>query len=305
MARVARLALALAVIGVLLWVSAAAKATPSRLPAEIVFQGKLWLLNADPTRQPPVPMLQRLDVPPVRVETELLVSRSAMGISRLSLPDLPIGAVRVTRTVQGDPILVANPSNRFDPFTGRLQFAADFQAGTAQQMGGTAGEFGGSVPFDLAIDVVLDEIEAGGPFFTAQIPLDGALGQAASATFSTVVQLLSIPIFGTAFGQSWTTGPVAISRQVITRRLNNDPKGTPTGFVTLVFQTEGSRSDQQVSLVTPFVVEVFAGSGDEPVAFPLRGFLRTTLTVIPEPATMVLLAMGLIGLLGFTRRRAD
>lgn len=285
------------------------------VPVKITVQSNAWSINGDLVRQPLVPMLQKIDTPVIILTDNAIVNPTRDAVTQVAIPDNFGGTqtVVVTRTTMGNKLLLPNPTNRFDPFTGKLTNVADGDAGTASLTGGPQGNKGGEFPINLFTHLCLDEIEAGGCFFVADIPGPGEpalqFGVNVTVMFDGLVALLSIPIDGTVFGTGWTTGMVTISRQVTTMRRFDDPAGTPTGFTTVTFMSTGSFMKNVSSAITPFVVESFAGRGPERIPNPFYGFLRSKiegLTFVPEPGSALWLGMAAgLGGLAWRRRREE
>jgi hypothetical protein len=202
----------------------------------IEFGAELWGLNGDSVRQPMVPLVQKAAVPtPVLTDT-VSVTPNAGGVTQVSnFPaDFAGGTtITVSKTTGGATLLLANPTNRFDPFTAILTNVVHNEAGTARFHAGP-NNWTAEVAVSLTTNICLDKVDTGGfCFFVANIDLPGAVGvTGGNKTFTGHVAQLSIPISGTLFGDKWTTGQKTVMKQIITARKNGDPAGTPTGFQT-------------------------------------------------------------------------
>jgi hypothetical protein len=274
----------------------------------ITVESNVWALNGDAVRQPMVPLIQKLATPQIVLTDTAFVNPTCDAVTQLFIPDNFGGTqtVVVSKTTGGNVLLVANPTNRFDPFTGIFTNRADGDTGTATVFGGPFGGKGGDFPINMATDICLDKVDTGGfCFFVAHIDLPGALGISGGlATFTGHVEQLSIPIDGTAFGIGWTTGMLTVSKRVTTMRKFGDPAGTPTGFQTFTFTSTGTFGKNVSTAITPFVVEAFAGVGPNRVPTPFYGFLRSKIegcTFVPEPRAL-LMATSVLVLAGLGRR---
>lgn len=277
--------------------------------SHIRFEANIWGLNGDTVRQPMVPEVQKVADTVTTVTDTLTVLPNAAGVT--SVPTFPAGfgggaTLTVSKTTMGGALLVPNPTNRFDPFTGKLVNRVGNQAGTA--MG--PNPWVANVPVDLEVELCLDEVESGGCFFVANLSLPGAVGDPAVGTvmFSGIVDLLSIPIDGTARPGGFTTGTVTVMKQIITARKFGDPAGTPTGFKTFTFTSKGSVTPNKLVLISPIVVDAFVGVGPDRIPAPIIGFARATNTgpifATPEPGALLLVAgAGVLALLGRRRTR--
>jgi hypothetical protein len=276
----------------------------------IEFGAELWGLNGDSVRQPMVPLVQKAAVPtPVLTDT-VSVTPNAGGVTQVSnFPaDFAGGTtITVSKTTGGATLLLANPTNRFDPFTAILTNVVHNEAGTARFHAGP-NNWTAEVAVSLTTNICLDKVDTGGfCFFVANIDLPGAVGvTGGNKTFTGHVAQLSIPISGTLFGDKWTTGQKTVMKQIITARKNGDPAGTPTGFQTFTFTSTGSASSMQLTFITPIVVDSFAGTGPNKVPIPIIGFARAVNSgatyVTPEPGAL-LLAAGAAALAVLGRRR--
>lgn len=275
--------------------------------AFITFESELWALNGDTERQPLVPEVQKLDAPPIIVTDSLTVTPSVNNVTRVDnfKSDFGGGAsITVTKTTGGATFILPNPTNRFDPFTGKFEADVHNRAGTAMGPPWTA-----QVPVDINTSIVLDEIAAGGRFFVAEISIPGAVGdpREGDQTFTGNVALLNIPIRGTAFPDKFTTGTVTVMRQIITARAGGDVNGTPTGFKTFTFTGMGSATPMKLVFVTPVVIESIAGTGEQEIPIPVIGFARATNTGftydVPEPGLWLGLGAAGLGLAFLARRR--
>jgi hypothetical protein len=274
-------------------------------------ESNLWAINGDLVRQPMVPMLQRLATPQFVLTDTAIVNPTADAVTQLNIPDDFGGTqtVVVTQTTGGNLILVANPTNRADPFTGIFTNRANADAGTATVFGGPFGGKGGDFPVNMTTDICLDKVDTGGfCFFVADIDLPGAVGiRGGTVPFMGHIAQLSIPIDGTAFGTGWTTGMLTLSKRVTTMRKFDDPAGTPTGFQIVTFMSTGTFGKNVSTAITPFVVESFSGTGPNRIPTPLYGFLRSQIvgfTFVPEPPALLMAAsLAVLAVLGHRRPR--
>jgi hypothetical protein len=269
--------------------------------AEVTLQPNLWVLNGDPVRHPDVPAVQKLALPATSVWETVVMWPDATHPTRVAVPVRMIAEQTVTgsRTTGGQTLLVPNPTNRFDPFAGLVQLRFTNLAGTVRSNGAGRGEFGGDIPLNLRLRVALDRPDgAAATFFFVEIPSSGALTlgrQSVTATFEESVQSLSIPVEGTAFGDSWRTGTVMVSKRCLVRPVK-PTRTCPVPDFTVT--TMGSRGRAWLSLVTPFVIESFWDEGPQRVPVGFLGFLRLTAygVVLPEPAGELALGAVLLGL---------
>jgi hypothetical protein len=300
---------------------AAAGSASAQEPAvtNIVFESELWALNGDLVRQPFVPTVQKLDVPAITVTDTLIVTPSKDGVTQVAnfKADFAGGAtVTVTRTTMGGTVMtpggatlnermvLANPTDRFAPFTGRIVNEIHNQAGSAM-LGG--GKWVAKVPVDLTTRIVLDERDIGAEVFVANILVPGAVGDPDLDPVKIVgtplqtgvppqdgghVAVLSIPITGNARPDIFTTGRKTVMAQIITARVGGTKLGTPTGFSTITKTSTGSATSMMLVFISPIKVDAFAGSGDDKIPVPVIGFARATNTgstyVTPEPGVLLL-----------------
>lgn len=300
--RVRYAALALSLFAVLS--PEASRSAPTRLDFRV--EGDVWLLNGDLVRQPAVPLVQIGDFPTLEGTAVFDLEPTGAPLDELSFLRVPANlaegaVVTLSRTANGAPLLVPNPTNLLDPFTARFSIAVGNQTGGITSI---AGEIGGPVIFNLDTTLVLNLVDTGIPFFFADLPLTQAIGVPASRTFqATVGGMLDIPLAGRLHGSSWTTGPVAISAaSLVTGREGDSGIGPPTAFATLRRRASGSATAETLGVITPLVVEIRAGTGPQEAPFTLFGFLR--LTLVPEPRGAAGLAAAALVLLLARRRRA-
>lgn len=275
-------------------------------------ESNVWVLNGDTVRQPNVPIVQKLATPVIALTDEAIVTPSRDAVTQLNVPSRFGGTqtVQVSETTGGNPVLLPNPTNKFDPFTGMFTNRAFNEAGTATVFGGPNGGKGGEFPINIFTRVVLDFKDVFQELFVLEIPRAGQppiqFGVKATVPFDGIVSELSIPVEGSAFATGWTTGMVTVTRTVTTMRLGGSVVGTPTGFQVLTFMSTGTFMKNVATAVTPFVVEAFAGSGPDRIPAPIYGFLRSEIegiTFVPEPGAAFWIS-GAAGLaaLGWMRR---
>jgi hypothetical protein len=299
-----------------LGLGASESAAVEAVTVSVTVESHVWAMNGDSVRQPMVPLIQKIATPQIQLTDIAIVNPTRNAVTQLNIPDNFGGTqtVTVSETTGGNRILVVNPTNRFDPFTGKFTNVAEGDAGTATVFGGPYGGKGGEFPINMRTRTVLDIIDAGGEFFVVEIPRPGEpplqVGVNATVTFDGTVALLEIPVDGTIFGTGWTTGMLTISKAVTTMRKFGDPAGTPTGFHTFTFMSTGTFGKNVSTAITPFVVEAFAGVGPNRVPSPFYGFLRSRiegLTFVPESRVLLMAASVLaLAALGSRReKRAD
>jgi hypothetical protein len=134
--------------------------------------------------------------------------------------------------------------------------------------------------------------------------MPGALGiSGGEATFTGHVAQLTIPIEGTAFGDAFTSDEVTVMVQII----EGHPK-TPTFLETFTFTATGNVQADRLVLVSPLVIDVFAGVGPDRTRTLIVGFLRAIVegdgvTFVPEPSVLLLVVFGLAALALAGRRK--
>lgn len=268
----------------LIGIAALATLTPTagameRVEVTLTLSTNLWALNGDTVLQPAVPEAQKLDVPALVVNDLLSVTPSAARVTRIS----PFEAgfidgppLSFSRTDGGATLLLANPTRRFVPFTARFEVEVRNQQGIALGCAPWTAE----VPIDLTSRICLDEELAEGCVFEAVIDVPGALGDPRLGTrsFSASIENLRVPIEGTARPARFTTGRVTVMERIITRRLDDDPFGIPTGYKTFTFTSTGTATSRKLALVSPVVIHALIGDGLNRAPIPIIGFAVASTT---------------------------
>lgn len=137
--------------------------------------------------------------------------------------------------------------------------------------------------------------------FTLPVPLTGVLGVGGATTVTVANTGFAPDVTAVVSGANWRTGMAVAQTGPTTAPVNVTTTGSDWHTVT----TTGGAQFQQISLVTPVQVTAtqtsLLGSSTSLQAF--FGRLDISMSMVPEPSTLLLASAGVVGLVLLGRRR--